>query len=100
MAWQARLACLHASAHSARCEALQVMSGQWGNAQANPEYTNWRTTVRHIVQTQGWTGLWAGLLPRGIRVVGACMILQTVRTQLIALAESTPEDVEAEVVRA
>ena len=76
------------------------MGGRAARAQAHPEYTNWRTTVRHIAQTQGWTGLWAGLLPRGIRVVGACMILQTVRTRLIALAEGVPEDVEAEVVRA
>ncbi len=56
--------------------------------------------MRHLIQTQGVSALWSGLLPRGIRVVGACMILQTVRTQLIALAEGNPGDVEAEVVRA
>ena len=51
--------------------------------------------MRHIVQQQGATGLWAGLLPRGIRVVGACMILQTVRTRLIALAEGTTTEAAA-----
>ncbi|KAK9843463.1 hypothetical protein WJX81_004159 [Elliptochloris bilobata] len=66
-----------------------------GLSPAHPEYNNWRTTVRHITQTQGTSGLWAGLLPRGIRVVGACMILQTVRTRLIELAEGGAEAVEA-----
>ena len=51
--------------------------------------------MRHLIQTQGVSALWAGLLPRGIRVVGACMILQTVRTKLIELAEGAGEKVEA-----
>lgn len=63
--------------------------------QAHPEYANWRTTMRHLIQTQGVSALWSGLLPRGIRVVGACMILQTVRTKLIELAEGAGEKIEA-----
>ncbi len=69
-----------------------------GRAQKHPEYANWRTTVRHIVQTQGVAGLFAGLLPRGVRVVGACFILQTVRKQLIELAEGAAERAEKAVI--
>jgi hypothetical protein len=54
--------------------------------------------VRHIVQTQGAAGLFAGLLPRGVRVVGACFILQTVRKQLIELAEGAAERAEKAVI--
>ena len=70
----------------------------WGRAQKHPEYANWRTTARHIVQTQGAAGLFAGLLPRGVRVVGACFILQTVRKQLIELAEGAAERAEKAVI--
>ena len=72
--------------------------GPAGRAQKHTEYASWRTTVRHIVQTQGVAGLWAGLLPRGIRVVGACFILQTVRKQLIELAEGAAERAEKSVI--
>jgi len=43
-------------------------------------------------------GLFAGLLPRGVRVVGACFILQTVRKQLIELAEGAAERAEKAVI--
>ena len=52
-----------------------------------PEYTNIRCAVRHVIQTQGVMALWAGFLPRLIRLSGATIILQVVRNKMIEFLE-------------
>ena len=60
-----------------------------------PEYKTVRSTTRHLIESQGITALWAGLLPRLIRLCGATVILQAVRTSMIEYLESsTPQAVK------
>ena len=55
--------------------------------QEHPEYATLRSTLQHLVRTQGVSGLWAGIVPRAGRISCAVIILQSVRSKLISLAE-------------
>ena len=55
--------------------------------QEHPEYATLRSTLQHVIRTQGVLGLWAGIVPRAGRISSAVIILQGVRSKLIALAE-------------
>ena len=55
--------------------------------QEHPEYATLGSTLRHLVRTQGVLGLWAGIVPRAGRISCAVIILQSVRSKLISLAE-------------
>lgn len=55
--------------------------------QEHPEYATLRSTLQHLIRTQGVSGLWAGIVPRAGRISCAVIILQGVRSKLIALAE-------------
>lgn len=52
------------------------------------KYATARSTAAAIAaEGGGASALWAGLLPRGVRIVGAVMILQAVRGQAVAFIE-------------
>lgn len=52
------------------------------------QYATARSTAAAIsAEGGGVSALWAGLLPRGVRIVGAVIILSTVRGQAVALIE-------------
>ncbi|CAL5225283.1 g8081 [Coccomyxa viridis] len=53
----------------------------------HPEYATLRSTLQHLVKTQGLSGLWAGIVPRAGRISCAVIILQGVRSKLISLVE-------------
>ena len=55
--------------------------------QEHPEYATLRSTLQHLMRTKGVLGLWAGIVPRAGRISCAVIILQVVRSKLIALAE-------------
>ena len=55
--------------------------------QEHPEYATLRSTLQHLVKTQGLSGLWAGIVPRAGRISCAVIILQGVRSKLISLVE-------------
>ena len=55
--------------------------------QEHPEYASLGSTLRHLLRTQGVSGLWAGIVPRSGRISCAVIILQGVRSKLISLAE-------------
>ncbi len=55
--------------------------------QEHPEYATLTSTLRHLVRTQGLSGLWAGIVPRAGRISCAVIILQGVRSKLISLVE-------------
>ncbi|CAK0735994.1 hypothetical protein CVIRNUC_000674 [Coccomyxa viridis] len=57
------------------------------NVKEHPEYATLRSTLQHLAKTQGAAGLWAGIVPRAGRISSAVIILQGVRSKLIALAE-------------
>ena len=54
---------------------------------ANPEYRSLVSTVRHIVTKEGVGTLFAGLLPRATRIVGAVFILTGTRNTAIDILE-------------
>ena len=62
------------------------------NVESHPEYTSIASTARHLIQTQGIASLWTGIAPRLVRLCGATIILQVVRTQMIALIEGSRTD--------
>lgn len=53
----------------------------------HPEYATMRSSLRHLVQTNGLTSLWAGITPRAFRISTAVVILQMIRTKLISIVE-------------
>lgn len=55
--------------------------------QEHPEYATLRSTLHHLVRTQGASGLWAGIVPRAGRISCAVIILQGLRSKLIGLVE-------------
>lgn len=54
---------------------------------ANPEYRSFSSTVRHIVQTEGPGTLFAGLIPRSMRIICAVFILNGTRSTLVDAIE-------------
>ena len=89
--------CLHSCCflgYLARCLATPEHSSASHFAQAfldpraNPEYNSSWSTYRHITRQHGMGILFSGLGPRAVRIVGATMILQTVRTTLVGFLES------------
>jgi hypothetical protein len=55
---------------------------------AGGKYASARATAAAIADAGGGvSALWAGLVPRGVRIVGAVMILQAVRGHLVSLIE-------------
>lgn len=65
-----------------------LLSGQaFPDAAIHPEYRSTLSTVRHIVTSEGIGTLWAGLLPRSIRIVCAVFILNGTRNTLVDMME-------------
>ncbi|EIE26829.1 mitochondrial carrier [Coccomyxa subellipsoidea C-169] len=68
------------------------------DSKVHPEYATLRSTLRHLVQTNGVTSLWAGISPRAFRIATAVVILQAMRSKLISVVEGikdpelTPEE--------
>lgn len=57
------------------------------DTQKQPEYMTIRSTAQHLINSQGISALWAGIVPRLIRLCGATVILQAVRTSMIEYLE-------------
>ena len=55
----------------------------------HPEYRSPISTARHLISTQGVASLWTGIAPRLVRLCGATIILQVVRTTVIDLVEES-----------
>ncbi|KAK9916384.1 hypothetical protein WJX75_002075 [Coccomyxa subellipsoidea] len=53
----------------------------------HPEYATLPSTLRHLVQTNGLSSLWAGITPRAFRIATAVVILQALRSKLISVVE-------------
>eukprot|EP01023_Acetabularia_acetabulum_P039065 TRINITY_DN3746_c0_g1_i1.p1 TRINITY_DN3746_c0_g1~~TRINITY_DN3746_c0_g1_i1.p1 ORF type:complete len:276 (-),score=37.23 TRINITY_DN3746_c0_g1_i1:1230-2057(-) len=53
----------------------------------NPEYKNMITTGERVVETHGWGYLWKGLVPRGVRLVCASVIINATRQFMIEMLE-------------
>jgi hypothetical protein len=58
-----------------------------------PQYVSMTSTARHIVATEGVATLFAGLLPRSLRIVCAVFILTGTRSTLVEKLESTRTDI-------
>ncbi len=77
---------------------MSIQAKEHVHAQANPEYATLRSTLSHLVKTNGLTSLWAGISPRAFRIATAVVILQMLRTKLISIVEGlkspvlSPED--------
>ena len=54
---------------------------------SHPEYRSMLSTTRHIVQTEGVGTLFAGLVPRSLRIVAAVFILNGTRSTLVDLLQ-------------
>lgn len=55
----------------------------------NPEYRSMYSTARHIVQNEGFMTLFAGILPRGFRIVGAVFILNGTKNTAVQYLEKS-----------
>lgn len=78
------------SSFAERCNHCEMKAGPAERhlcMQEHPEYATLRSTLQHLIRTQGVSGLWAGIVPRAGRISCAVIILQGVRSKLIALAE-------------
>ena len=54
-----------------------------------PQYRTMYSTAQHIVQEGGVTALFAGLMPRAFRIIGAMFIFNSVKTNAVEYLEST-----------
>lgn len=62
----------------------------------NPEYRSLVSTTRHIIKTEGFGTLFAGLLPRATRIVGAVFILNGTRNTAVEFLEKRRSAVATE----
>lgn len=53
----------------------------------NPEYRTIYSTARHIIQEGGVQAMFAGLVPRGFRIIGAVFILNGVKNTAVDFLE-------------
>lgn len=68
------------------CLDERLMIEVWA-LQVHPEYATLPSTLRHLVQTNGLSSLWAGITPRAFRIATAVVILQALRSKLISVVE-------------
>ena len=54
---------------------------------AHPQYRSFASTTRYIVDTEGAPTLFAGLVPRALRLMCAVIILNGVRNALVQLVD-------------
>lgn len=54
-----------------------------------PQYRTMYSTAQYIVQEGGYTALFAGLMPRAFRIIGAMFIFNSVKTNCVNYLEST-----------
>jgi hypothetical protein len=64
---------------------------------AYPQYATMTSAARHIVQTEGAGTLFAGLVPRALRIVCAVFILTGTRNALIDKLEASRERATAQL---
>lgn len=73
-------------------EFLEFLSTPSKLVSAQAEYATLQSTMSHIVKAEGLSSLFAGIAPRAVRIAGAVIILQSVRTRLISLVEGMRAD--------
>lgn len=57
--------------------------------QSHPQYRTMYSTANYIVQERGFSALFAGLMPRAFRIIGAMFIFNSVKTNAVEYLEST-----------
>ena len=68
-------------------DTIKTRMQAFSDVATHPEYRSMLSTAKHIVQTEGAGTLFAGLLPRAFRIIGAVFILTGTRNTVIEMLE-------------
>eukprot|EP01025_Chloroclados_australasicus_P038501 TRINITY_DN3969_c0_g1_i2.p4 TRINITY_DN3969_c0_g1~~TRINITY_DN3969_c0_g1_i2.p4 ORF type:complete len:113 (-),score=4.51 TRINITY_DN3969_c0_g1_i2:539-877(-) len=82
---------IFAAIFSQPCDTIKTVMQAHLDVYKNQEYRSFWTTASYLRQTHGIQYLWRGILPRGLRLICASVIINATRVVLIDVLEKRQE---------